>query len=72
MSGKSFGAKMGDWFRHNCFCCDLSDEDEAPPKVIVSFHITVCGSSSSTDTSQGEPYNFRREDPTIPGLDPKQ
>ena len=78
MAGKNnnmtFGAKMGDWFRHILSCCDRDEEEERPVLQIVSSRHSLrvdspCAKSTADDGKQGNPTNFRREDISMPGLD---
>ena len=70
----SFGEKVGDWFRHILSCCDREDEEESRPalQIVSSPSMTPRKSSRLTLHQQSGPTNFRREDISIPGLDPEQ
>ncbi|KAK3677909.1 hypothetical protein LTR78_002004 [Recurvomyces mirabilis] len=56
MSGKKTGNTMGDWFRNILSCCDKQEEEEEERPALQ-----ISG-----------PIDFRREDISIPGLDPEQ
>lgn len=84
MPHPSFSEKMSDWIRHILSCCDKA-EDEEPKKVLQIVRPATSPSLWTTplsrlnaadqlrfDVQQSGPTNFRREDITIPGLDPEQ
>ena len=70
----SFGEKVGDWFRHILSCCDREDEEESRPalQIVSSSSMTPRKRKPLTSHQQSGPTNFRREDISIPGLDPEQ
>lgn len=75
MAKQSFSKKIGDWIRHILSCCDKEDEEEKRPALQIVSPNRVQSQLYEYDTDsecQSGPTNFRREDITIPGLDPEQ
>jgi hypothetical protein len=72
MDKRSFGEKMGDWFRHVLSCCDREDEEEQRPALQIVRNSYLAIQKFDLTSVQGHPTNFRREDISIPGLDAEQ